>query len=127
MTRKLAVVATTFTLVATFMSFGPLGAPASASTVWNQGDVFAGVGGGKYNVYDNTGTFKETIDQAIGSGETTGCAFNPARTKLYTTNFQNDMVAVFDDADPHAVLHTFSTGLTSNESVVFDAAGNYYV
>jgi hypothetical protein len=106
------------------MSFS---APASASTVWNQGDVFAGVGGGKYNVYDNTGTFKETIDQGIGSGETTGCAFNPARTKLYTTNFQNDMVAVFDDADPHAVLHTFSTGPTSNESVVFDAAGNYYV
>ena len=124
MARKLAVVATTFTLVATFMSFS---APASASTVWNQGDVFAGVGGGKYNVYDNTGTFKETIDQAIGSGETTGCAFNPAKTKLYTTNFQNDMVAVFDDADPHTVLHTFSTGLTDNESVVFDAAGNYYV
>ena len=124
MTRKLAVVATTLTLVATFMSFS---APASASTVWNLGDVFAGVGGGKYNVYDNTGTFKETIDQAIGSGETTGCAFNPAKTKLYTTNFQNDMVAVFDDADPHAVLHTFSTGPMSNESVVFDAAGNYYV
>jgi hypothetical protein len=124
MTRKLAVVATTFTLVATFMSFN---APASAATVWNLGDVFAGIGGGKYNVYDNTGVFKETIDQAIGSGETTGCAFNPARTKLYTTNFQNDMVAVFDDADPHTVLHTFSTGLTDNESVVFDAAGNYYV
>jgi hypothetical protein len=124
MTRKLAVVATTLTLVATFMSFS---APASAATVWNLGDVFAGVGGGKYNVYDNAGTFKETIGQAIGSGETTGCAFNPAKTKLYTTNFQNDMVAVFDDADPHAVLHTFSTGLTSNESVVFGAAGNYYV
>ena len=124
MTRKLAVVATTFTLVATFMSFN---APASAATVWNLGDVFAGIGGGKYNVYDNTGVFKETIDQAIGSGETTGCAFNPAKTKLYTTNFQNDMVAVFDDADPHTVLHTFSTGLTDNESVVFDAAGNYYV
>jgi hypothetical protein len=124
MTRKLAVVATTLTLVATFMSFS---APASAATVWNLGDVFAGVGGGKYNVYDNAGTFKETIDQAIGSGETTGCAFNPAKTKLYTTNFQNDMVTVFDDADPHAVLHTFSTGLMSNESVVFDAAGNYYV
>jgi hypothetical protein len=127
MTRKLAVAATTLTLVATFMSFSALSAPASASTVWNAGDVFAGVGGGKYNVYDNAGTFKETIDQAIGSGETTGCAFNPARTKLYTTNFQNDMVAVFDDTDPHAVLHTFSTGPMSNESVVFDAAGNYYV
>ena len=124
MTRKLAVVATTFILVATFMSFS---GAASAATVWNLGDVFAGVGGGKYNVYDNAGTFKETIDQAIGSGETTGCAFNPAKTKLYTTNFQNDMVAVFDDADPHLVLHTFSTGLTNNESVVFDAAGNYYV
>ena len=127
MTRKLAVVATTFTLVATFMSFSALGAPASASTVWSTGDVFAGVGAGKYNAYDNTGAFKETIDQAIGSGETTGCAFNSPRTKLFTTNFQNDKVVVFDDADPHTVLDSFSTGLAGNESVVFDAAGNYYV
>lgn len=68
-------------------------APAYASTVWNVGDVFAGVGGGAYNVYDNAGVFKETISDGLG-GFTTGCAFNGTLDKLYATNFSNTKVAI---------------------------------
>ncbi len=98
------------------------------ATTWMTGDVFAGVGIGQYNVYDNSGIFKETI----GSGDsqnTAGCGFNPALDKLYTTHFQASQVIVFDNADPHSVLQTISSsaGNADPESVVFDAAGNFYV
>src|SRR6266487_549892 len=66
------------------------------ATTWMTGDVFAGVGIGQYNVYDNSGNFKETI----GSGDsqnTAGCGFNPALDKLYTTHFQASQVIVFDN------------------------------
>ena len=49
--------------------------PVEAST-WQIGDVFAGVESGDYKVYDNAGTFKETISHPTFSGFTTGCAFN---------------------------------------------------
>lgn len=99
--------------------------PAQAA-VWNLGDVFAAVGGGKYNVYSGAGVFKETIDIGTG-GFTTGCAFNATRTKIYTTDFSAGKVVVFDAADPHAILQTITTGDTSPESMVFDGAGNFYV
>jgi DNA-binding beta-propeller fold protein YncE len=100
--------------------------PAQAATTWNITDVFAATGGGKYNVYTNTGAFKETIDQGLG-GFTTGCIFNPSGEQLYTTNFSSGAVVVFNDAEPHAVLPTISSGDTNPESIVFDASGNFYV
>jgi hypothetical protein len=104
--------------------------PARAVTPWVTGDVFAGVGNGRYQVYDNTGVFKEAISDGLG-GFTTGCAFNPSLTRLYTTNFSNTRVVVYDDPSPHPVSQTIVTGLTSpggsSESVVFDAAGSFYV
>jgi hypothetical protein len=53
------------------------GAPASAATTWNTGDVFVAVANGSYNVYDNAGVFKQTITSPL-SGTTTGCSFNAA-------------------------------------------------
>jgi hypothetical protein len=105
-------------------------APAAASKTWVTGDVFAGVGDGSYKVYSNTGVFKETISDGM-SGFTTGCAFNPTLTRLYTTNFTNTKVVVYDDAIPHAILQVIDTGIPSpggnSEAIVFDAAGNFYV
>jgi hypothetical protein len=104
--------------------------PARAVTPWVTGDVFAGVGNGTYQVYDNTGMFKEAISEGL-DGLTTGCAFNPSLTKLYTTNFARAKVFVYDDPSPHPVSQIIDTGLTSpggrSGSVVFDAAGSFYV
>lgn len=120
-TKLLAAAAVVTTLL--------LGAPSPASaSTWTKGDVFVGVGDAKYKVFSNNGVFKETIDQLIDSGgETTGCAFTPDQSKLYTTNFQNNRVVSFGDPHPHSILKTFTTGPSSNESIVFDSAGNYYV
>ena len=104
--------------------------PARAVTPWVTGDVFAGVSNGTYQVYDNTGVFKEAISDGL-DGLTTGCAFNPSLTRLYTTNFRRAKVFVYDDPNPHPVSQIIDTGLTSpggrSESVVFDAAGSFYV
>lgn len=103
---------------------------AEASTAWGVGDLFVGVSSGSYQVYTNAGVLKEIISDGLG-GFTTGCAFNPSLDKLYTTNFSNTKVVVYDDLSPHGILQTVDTGVTSpgghSESVVFDAAGNYFV
>lgn len=97
---------------------------------WALGDVFAGIASGSYKVFDNAGVFKETISDGLG-GFTTGCAFNPALDKLYTTNFSSTKVPVYDDAHPHAIGTTIDTNATSpgghSESIVFAADGSFYV
>lgn len=104
--------------------------PAYAST-WNTGDVFVGVESGTYKVYDNTGVFKESInDGSVGLNFTTGCAFNGALDKLYTTNFSQSKVEVYDNAHPHTLSQTIDTTLnggSSAESVVFASSGDFYV
>lgn len=102
---------------------------ATAATTWNNGDVFAAVSNGSYKVYDNNGVFKQTISDGRG-GFTTGCAFNPTGTRLYTTNFSQNLVEAYDNNDPHAILQTINTtgsGTAANESVVFAADGSFYV
>jgi cysteine-rich repeat protein len=94
---------------------------------WSVGDVFAGVGDGKYNVFSNTGVFKETISHSLG-GYTAGCAFNRDRSKLYTAAFSADSVVVFDAAHPHTIVQTISSSREIGTlSIVFDAAGNFFV
>jgi hypothetical protein len=102
---------------------------ASAVTTWVKGDVFAGVSNGSYNVYSNSGTFKETISDGSG-GFTTGCAFNPTLTRLYTTNYSSGNIVAYNDASPHTIAQTINTsadGGASPESIAFDAAGNFFV
>jgi uncharacterized repeat protein (TIGR01451 family) len=101
-------------------------AAATAATTWNVGDVFAGVAGGSYNVYSNSGTFKETISDGSG-GFTTGCSFNPSLDKLYTTNFSASKVVVYDNASPHSIVQTITTGKAAAESIVFAANGHFFV
>ena len=110
----------------------PMGVSSVTSTTWNTGDVFVAVSGGCYKVYDNTGVFKEQICDGLGGlGITTGCAFNPALTKLYTTNWLNAKVVVYDNTNPHAILNTIDAGVNSSgglsESVVFASDGSFYV
>jgi streptogramin lyase len=102
------------------------GAPASAATTWNTGDVFVAVANGSYGVYDNAGAFKQTITSPL-SDTTTGCSFNAAGDKLYTTNWSNNKVVVYDNADPHPIVQTISTSSGRNESVVFAADATFYV
>jgi cysteine-rich repeat protein len=95
---------------------------------WVKGDVVAGVGNGKYNIFSNSGVFKETIDTGFSGFFTAGCSFNQDRSKLYTTVFGVSKVVVFDTTHPHAILQTINTspGIGA-ESIVFDTAGNFYV
>jgi cysteine-rich repeat protein len=92
---------------------------------WRVGDVFVGVGDGKYNVFSNAGVFKETISHSLG-GFTGGCAFNRDQSKLYTTASNAGKIVVFDAAHPHTVLQTINSG-RSPSPIVFDAGGNFYV
>ena len=127
LTRRRGVVGI---LVGTMLAFVVLlfrtGAPASAATTWNTGDVFVAVGNGSYNVYNNAGVFKQTITSPLGA-TTTGCSFNLAGDKLYTTNWSNNRVLVYDNADPHPILQTITTSSGRNESVVFAADTTFYV
>ena len=71
LTRRRGVVGI---LVGTMLAFVVLlfrtGAPASAATTWNTGDVFVAVGNGSYNVYNNAGVFKQTITSPLGATTT---------------------------------------------------------
>jgi uncharacterized repeat protein (TIGR01451 family) len=89
--------------------------------------VFAGLADGTYNVYDNSGVFKENISQGLGYAGA-GCAFDsndPAN--LWTTNFSSSRIVEFAGPHPHAILQSSASGGTSSESIVFAASGDFYV
>ncbi len=126
--RRNSVRMVTAALVAASVVAATAGA-ASAATTWVKGDVFAGVSNGSYNVYSNSGTIKETISDGSG-GFTTGCAFNPTLTRLYTTNFSSGNIVAYNDASPHTIAQTINTaayGGGAPESIVFDGSGNFFV
>ena len=64
------------------------------------GDVFAGVGRGKFNHFSPTGVLLETLDdgQAVGSGEdaTTGMCFDSAGN-MYGTNLDKSTMSKFSN------------------------------
>ncbi|MDQ2912849.1 MAG: hypothetical protein M3T56_06295 [Chloroflexota bacterium] len=103
--------------------FALSGTAAFAST-WNAGDIFVGVASGKYKVYSNSGTFKETIN--AGTRYTAGCAFNNAQSKLFTTYVSNGNVETFATAHAHTFA-LFAGGIITPEAVVFDKSGNVFV
>jgi len=73
---------------------------------FRKGDVFAGIGGGQYRVFDESGVEKYTIQAetqaewegsgAGGGGTTTGCGYNWVSRKMYFTSFDVDH-------DPHVI------------------------
>jgi hypothetical protein len=77
-----------------------LTSPLFAVVPFNVGDVFAGVGRGKFNHFSPTGTLLETLDdtQAVGSGEdaTTGMCFDPAGN-MYGTNLDKGTMSKFSN------------------------------
>jgi hypothetical protein len=104
--------------------------PAINAADWNPGDIAVGVSSGQYFIYDNNGVFKESINDGLG-GYTTGCAWNPALDRLYTTNFDNTKVVAYNDAHPHNIAQVIDTNVTSpggsSESVVFASNGDFFV
>ena len=77
-----------------------LASPLFAVVPFSVGDVFAGVGRGKFNHFSPTGTLLETLDdtQAVGSGEdaTTGMCFDPAGN-MYGTNLDKNSMSKFSN------------------------------
>ena len=75
-------------------------APLFAVVPFNVGDVFAGVGRGKFNHFSPTGVLLETLDdtQAVGSGEdaTTGMCFDPAGN-MFGTNLDKSTMSKFSN------------------------------
>jgi uncharacterized repeat protein (TIGR01451 family) len=98
---------------------------AAAPPPWVSGDVFVSVSNGAYQVYSNSGTLKETINDGQ-SGVTTGCAFDPEQANLFTTNWSRDQVEVYSNAT-HALVNRFTSSASVNESVVFARDGSFYV
>lgn len=105
--------------------------PALSSDIsWDTGDVFVAIGNGAYNIYSNSGVLKESIEDGLG-GFTTTPAFTADLSRLFTINFSNSALVVYDGNVPHAIQKTISTveynpyGMP--ESIVFAANGHYFV
>ncbi len=72
---------------------------------FSKGDVFAGIGNGRWNHFDASGTLLATLDDGhignVGGFEpahaTTGMCFDPAGD-MYAMNFANNSMAKFDKA-----------------------------
>ncbi len=100
-----------------------IGAPASAAA-FQVGYVFASIGGGQVQVYDQSGNFIQTLDTGLG-GYTTGGTFDSSGN-FYVTAFSSNVVSKFDN-NGNLVNATWTTGLGANESIVFDADDNAYI
>jgi DNA-binding beta-propeller fold protein YncE len=103
---------------------------ASHALLFEEGHVFAAVGSGRVAHYDDAGNFLEILDTTRG-GFTTGMGFDSAGS-LYVTNFSDTTISRFDIngtlTDPIFVnTATDAPGVSAPESIVFDAAGNFYV
>jgi len=70
--------------------------PQAHAVAYNVGDVFAGIGHGKVNHFDSTGSLIETLDSGTGSTESTGMCFDSAGN-LFATMFQANDISKFDN------------------------------
>jgi streptogramin lyase len=110
-----------------------LGSMFPMNIVWastfSKGDVFAAVSNGLVYHYSANGTYLETLNCNFG-GTTTGMAFDSAGN-LYVTELSNAYITEFaGPGDPHTILNRIYSGNPGAlwpESIVFDAAGNFYV
>ncbi|HEX6322600.1 MAG TPA: Ig-like domain-containing protein [Vicinamibacterales bacterium] len=78
---------------------------------FRKGDLFAGIGGGQYRVFDESGNEKYTIQaeteaewlasgEGWGVGTTTGCGYNWVSRKMYFTSFDVDNDPTVIEVDP---------------------------
>ena len=99
-------------LVAVLVAAAPVAAATFAS-----GDVLVSVGNGKWNWYSSSGAVKGTLDDASGSAQTTGGAFNDAG-QFYGTDFAAKNVHNFDTSG--VLIGAVGSGYTfSPESILF--------
>jgi hypothetical protein len=89
-----------------------LAAPVAASAYdWQNGDVFVGLSDGHYNVYDNGGTLRQTIDQTVTgvNHRAVDCAFDNSGV-LHTTAFDDGTIVRFLLPEPHTKLADITVG-----------------
>jgi sugar lactone lactonase YvrE len=103
---------------------------SAAAVPFDEGDVFAAVGGGRVAHYDSDGNFIEILNTTQG-GFTTGMGFDSSG-RLYVTNFSAGTVSRFNsdgtlDSAAFVTTGADAPGVAAPESIVFDAAGNFYV
>lgn len=77
---------------------------------FRKGDVFAGIGLGRYQVFGDDGTYKYTVTSeteeewtnagAGGGGTTTGCGYNWVSRKMYFTAFDVNHAPAVIEIDP---------------------------
>ena len=95
-----------------------LASPLFAAVPFSVGDVFAGVGRGKFNHFSPTGTLLETLSdgQVVGSGQdaTTGMCFDPAGN-MYGTNLNANSISKFSN-NGTLLAATFGSFNSSPES-----------
>jgi hypothetical protein len=111
---------------------------AASPVDWVVGDVVVAAGNGSYQVWHSTNptaskpTYtKLALDPALNDGlggATAGCTFDSAY-RLFTTNVDNSKVVRFsvDNGRGPVLPYVTTPGLMRNESVAFDAEGNFYV
>ena len=98
---------------------------------WKVGDVFVAIGGGKYEVWPNSGgtTPKQTI-QIANTDETAGCWFD-SQFNLYTADFDNTRVIRHQLAVPHNQDVFANTNAEANnghsQSIVMAVNGDVFV
>jgi hypothetical protein len=117
--RRMAAALASMALLAT-MGVVPA---VRAAVPYSVGDVFAGVGQGQIMQFSPTGTLLNTLT-GLPTGENTGMAFDAAGN-LYGTGFDGN-ISKYDNSGNF--LSSFGSGFTAHtESIVRDAAGNFYV
>ena len=72
-------------------------AAACGSNCFVKGNVFASVGSSTVDVFTPTGTLVGTLNDASGTTDTTGSAFNSAGN-FYVTNFGAGTVSLFNNS-----------------------------
>ena len=98
-----------------------------SSTTWDLGDLFVAVGGGAYQIRDSTGALKDpSLTLVTAGGVSRGCALDSS-LNLYTVNAANNAIAKYPFGTTQSALTISTLPLTSPQSIVFDAADNFYV
>lgn len=120
------------------LTFGLLSRATAANPVdWNVGDVFAGVGGGSYQVWHSTNptaakpTYTQITTISDGStspNNTNGCGFDLA-FRFFGTNSGQNLVDRYAIDNEHPLPEQLIPGAaaTSTQSIAFDGGANLYI
>jgi hypothetical protein len=106
-----------------------LSSPLYAAVPFNVGDVFAGIGKGRFNHFSPTGTLLETLDDGqftgFGQDATTGMCFDPAGN-MYGTNLDKNSMSKFSN-NGTLLAATFGSFNSGPESCLIVGGTTMYV